>query len=446
MLCKITTTGDQRSQEVQILKAIRAVATAAAGSTPSAICSTVHNDASSSPYEIITVLDNTTAGGWTVHADGTNLDTDVEAGSGYQKFIQLYSTTNKSALPYAWIKFITSTATATAQAPFSCMTFWGFSASTSNLTADGNSLSDMSSAADNTHSSVIGNASSSGGRPDNYGILSFSTTTTRIYYIACNSEYIHIQQGCTLNDGYQVSGAFLHFGTRTYETWEDNFTDNPYWVGLYGTQGNNGATGNTVQGYFTKMRLFENAAGAARTYTNKIHRSNSGSSTANAPLYFNANATTWTATAMAGNYTNDATTAYWPAQLTSMNSTYASSSSNNQSTATYTSINLKGPIITPAAPSGSAYVTARLQSDPVSGAMIPAAEPVMILPQSNYSGGGYMKNLFQSPTFQTETHLNLYHTLDTPVSINGENFFGLRHGIYSATNNIGRQLLYVKTS
>lgn len=445
MLCKITLTGDQRSQEVQILKAIRAVATAAAGSTPSAICSTVHNDASSSPYEIITVLDNTTAGGWTVHADGTNLDTDVEAGSGYQKFIQLYSTTTKSALPYAWIKFITSTATATAQAPFGCMTFWGFSASTSNLTADGNDINSHVGILDTYNSGAVPAWSATNGKQDYYMPLNFSNTIARTYYIACNSEYIHVQQGCDATDGNSPNGAFLHFGTRTYSTWEDNFTDNPYWVGLYGTQGL-GNVSNSVQGYFTRMRLFQVNSGATTATTSIIKRSNSSSTNTAGPIYFNHSSTYYSMSQRSGNYTNDAHTMYYPSQLLNMNSTYASSSTNGTNTMQQSSFNLKGPIIYPSAPSGSTLNMTRLESDPVSGAMIPSAEPLMILPTAPYAGGGYMKHLFQSPPFQSTTYLNLYHILDTPVNINGETFVGLRHGNYTNASDIARQLLYVKTS
>jgi hypothetical protein len=440
MLCKIITTGDEKSQEIQLIKSIRAVATAAAGSTPSAVCSTVLNNASSSPYEVITVLDNTTAGGWSVHADGTNLRTAVEA-CGSAEFLQLYSTTGKSSLPYSWIKFISSPSNP-AITPIHC--YWGFSAATSNLTADGNSISNHFNAANNTNSGAVMIGANDASTLDYSNPMSFGTTNTRTYYIGCNSEYIHIQQGTAAGDGNSSSGGFIHFGTRSNSSWEDGFSDNPYWVGLYGSQGY-GTPQGTVQGYFTKMRLISNDTGSFSSLTNKIQRYNYNTATKIAPIYWNQNEVYDTAAARSGAYDFTSAASYYPNQLGNMNSTFTGSYSNQGTSMTQTVLNLQGPIINPCAQAGIIRETCQLTSDPVSGALSLDAQPVMISAKTGYSGGGYMKNLFQSSVVSQYSDLLLYHVLDSPVNINGQTFMGLRHGKQDGVE-AGRQLLYIKTS
>jgi hypothetical protein len=447
MLCKIITTGDQKSQEIQLIKAIRAVATAAAGSTPSAVCSTVYNNASSSPYEVITVLDNTTAGGWSVHADGTNLRNAVEAGT-YTEFLQLYSTTGKSSLPYAWIKFISSYTQPTV-APQAIFCFWGFSAATNNLTGDGNNIANHHSSSDSTNSGTVAIGSNGVGAPDNYRPMTFGNASQRTYYIGCNSEYIHIQQGTAPSDGYYSSGAFIHFGTRTNSTWEDAYSDNPYWVGLYGSQGT-GTSVNAIQGYFTKMRCREVATGSTEGVTRKIQRGLYNTATEVAPIYFNMTSSYYNLGVGYGIYTNNALSSWYPNVLAQMNSTYSAAnqaaSSTNNSVA-MTTIPLQGPIINPCALNGAVVHNAFLVSDEISGALLPDAQPVRIAVGNNRSGGGIMKNLFQSSVFFNEAGLFLYHTLDAPVNINGQTYVGLRHGeSVSNTADAARQLLYVKTS
>jgi hypothetical protein len=447
MLCKIITTGDQKSQEIQLIKAIRAVATAAAGSTPSAVCSTVYNNASSSPYEVITVLDNTTAGGWSVHADGTNLRNAVEAGT-YTEFLQLYSTTGKSSLPYAWIKFISSYTQTTAP-PQAIFCFWGFSAATSNLTADGNNIANHHSASDSTNSGTVAIGSNSTGATDHYRPMTFGNAFQRTYYIGCNSEYIHIQQGTAPSDGYYSSGAFIHFGTRTNSTWEDGYSDNPYWVGLYGSQGT-GTSNTAIQGYFTKMRCREVATGSAEGVTRKIQRGLYNSASEIAPIYFNMTASNTSNAAMYGTYSNGTISSWYPNTLAILTSTYSagsqSTSSTNNSVA-MTTLALQGPIINPCANGGVVLNNTFLVSDEISGALLPDAQPVRIAVGNNRAGGGTMKNLFQSSVFFNEAYLFLYHTLDTPVNINGQTYMGLRHGEnVSNTADAARQLLYIKTS
>jgi hypothetical protein len=439
MLCKIITTGDKKSQEIQLIKAIRAVATAAAGSTPSAVCSTVYNNASSSPYEVITVLDNTTAGGWSVHADGTNLRTAVEAGT-YAEFLQLYSTTGKSSLPYSWIKFISSP-TEPNISPIHC--YWGFSAATNALTADGNNIFNHNSAVNTTNSGAVMIGANGTQTVDYTNPMSFGTTNTRTYYIGCNSEYIHIQQGTAAGHGNSPTGAFIHFGTRSNSSWEDGFSDNPYWVGLYGSQGY-GTTQGTVQGYFAKMRLISNHDGAYIPTTSKIQRYNYAVTSKIGVIYFNQDASYDTAAARSGVYTTTATSSYYPNQISSMNSTYTGTYSMTNTNMAQTTLSLQGPIINPCAQTG-VLETLQLTSDPVSGALSLNAQPVMISAQSGYSCGGYMKNLFQSSVVSQYSDLLLYHVLDSPVNINGQTFMGLRHGTQDNVE-AGRQLLYIKTS
>jgi hypothetical protein len=438
MLCKITCTGDVKSQEIQMLKGIRAVATAAAGSTPSVICSTLTNQNNNNNYEIITVLDNTTAGGWTVLDDGTNLQPDATEGASgsYQQFLQLYSTTGKSAKPYVWIKLITSTGSSSATQPYGIMPIVGFSQTTA---ACGTEARAAPSTVNSSGYAAILLSSEFATTADYNGALKFTNTVTREYYVSCNSEHIHVQQGAL---GNQSCGSFLHFGTRTNNSWEDNYDDNPYWVAIAGAQGQDGYNGS-AQSYFTRMRFLQTTTGAVDGSATKLSRAIiTAAGNFTAPVFNNT--LTYSNIQYTQNPGNPGNIGVpHPTNMELFSSAFTTSGQSN-GTFNYFAQSGTGlePMMIPSSPS-IAVNNSGVTSDPISGALIIPALPVMIRAGNGLNNGGYMKNLFQSNPFSTVAQLDLYHTIDTPVNINGESFFGIRHGY---GNQQMRALLFVKTS
>lgn len=91
-------TADEKIRAINMMRAIKAVATAGAGSTPSALAWT--DAAGTTGAEMITVIANTTAGGWTAGANDTVPTSGFSTSTDTYRMDLYAQNTNSSTYPY----------------------------------------------------------------------------------------------------------------------------------------------------------------------------------------------------------------------------------------------------------------------------------------------------------------------------------------------------------
>lgn len=454
--------GDARSQNTQLMRAVRAIATATAGSTPSVTGSTVYNNATTGQYEVITsVLDNTVAGGWTVKTDQTTLPSSGVSANSFCDTLLMYRDTGKSALPYLWFSMIEGAYTSTAlhNGPF--LSF-GYASSLANCNygAGHNVVSIASATSTGSHVNRF-----SGCVPTPFSTMTYRydykrpagiyNTATRVFYISATSEYIHIQQDIMTQNATN-SGAWFHLGLRTNSSWEDNYNDNPYWVAIWMANGVESATYGTsaeTSGYWTVMRPLDPVTGTVGSALNVFRATNLPSSTGTVinPVSGSASSTSYlpqfyryepiNSTGSYANYPTNYNTSY------SSGSTTYTENTGWIGTADPASLHatiISGPF---ADGSSSMIMYGGLTSDSSTNAIIPEAQPMYTRLYRNTNSGGYLKNMFKSLSLQNNADVDLYHVIDAPYTIDGSTYVGLRTGtVYNNSIVYRTQLVYVKAS
>lgn len=449
MFCKVTLMGDARSQNTQLMRAVKAIATAAAGSTPSVTGSTVYNNASTGQYEVITsVLDNTVAGGWTLKADQTTLSGAVVSTNTFLETLMLYNTTGKSGLPYIWFSMIEGAYT-TSNLSWGPFVSFGYATTLANCNygSGHNVTTNWTTTNSNTvYSGCIVNTSTNTQNYDYMKPFGIFNTTTRVYYISVTAEYIHVQQDVTTATN---SGAWFHLGLRTNSSWEDNYNDNPYWTAVWDAQGSSYGYQDGA-GVWTVMRPIDTSSGAVGTPVNIFRYSGQQTNTVNMnPVTGQSYNTSYAgdyyklyappvASSMYVNYPTNYTTSY-----SSPSTTYTQAQNSGMST-----YGVQANIFTPVTlfPTSSLGPSVGLTSDSTTNALISPALPMYIRYQGNSNFGGYLKNLFQGAIFATSAELDLYHVVDASYTIDGSTYIGIRIGSGNTGASSARQLVYVKAS
>jgi hypothetical protein len=458
MFCKVTLMGDARSQNQQLMKAVRAIATASANSTPSVTGSTAYNNASTGQYEVITtVLDNTVAGGWTVKSDQTTLNSSIISTNSFLESLLLYRDTGKSGLPYLWFSMIEGAYTSS-QINYGPFLSFGYATTLANC--------NYGSGYNVTGTYSAGTASTSvyaGGCPfttstfiyDYNRVAGISSSATRVYYISATSEFIHIQQDVA-STSVAHCGSWFHLGLRTNSSWEDNYNDNPYWVALWCSQGSNSAyTGQAsdAAGYWTVMRTIDTTTGTVGSAVNIWRATNPGSSagsyTTMSPLTNVQYAATYSTPYYRQIAPQNPTTVPF-----SYPTNYSSAGSNGgtgytlgtwQGTGSTTA--LQTDIFNVYWATATQVPSVGVTSDSTTNALISPALPMYIRYTGTSNFGGYMKNLFQGGIYSSAAELDLYHVPDASYTIDGTTYIGIRMGyVASSSGPNPRQLLYVKAS
>jgi hypothetical protein len=232
MLCKINPTlggaTDERARAINFLRAIQAICTASAGSTPSVAsvstptASPVIGTAGS--VNVITeVISNTEAGGWTASAS-TNITSNYDNSYAYPYTLDLYRDSGKAAYPYRKLSFRTNP-------------LLPFNNQYTSYSAIGVSHG-YNTATDATGNYLLGS---------NWEEMSYYGVTNKYRFdvnfwnengqyngfrpaagewlIASTDRYFIAMSGALGSTGQ--AGTMMYVGLRTTNLWEDQYDDNP---------------------------------------------------------------------------------------------------------------------------------------------------------------------------------------------------------------------------
>ena len=413
MFCKIHVRGDNRQcRAYNLFKGIIAVATAPAGSTPSAIGSTIDLSQGQTinpvyQYEIVTdVISNAEAGAWEVspinQATGSG-DTYTE-----NQNLVIRRPTGKPDNPY--------------------MHFVGYHGNGGNHWVPASVLgpddlaytSPVMSPTNWMNHDYVGCGSPGIRATGTYADVT-AIDSDKIYYVAANEEFIHIHQA----DSYD----FIHLGLRTNMSWEDSFSDNPYWVQL---------DADYHEFYWTVMRHhnIDNQTYSGLVNYQGIWFNNLFSNDQTRVIYgWNSKDRNEKDVPQVQEFTlsqqRHATyRLYYPNNSDLSVATGFSNASYYNLSGTVSS-RLAQPIMT----AGNDHFG--LTSDETSGAIVPGAQPISIRSTYGYNNGGVMKSILQGGQFANTTDRDAYFTEETTVNIDGTDYIGLLHAG-------GLQVIYVK--
>ena len=233
MLCKINPTlggaTDERARAINFLRAIQAICTASAGSTPSVASITTPTASpvigTAGSVNIITeVISNTEAGGWTT-SSSTDITSNYNASYSTPYTLDLYRDSGKATFPYRKLSFRTNLSyafnnTYTSYPYIVCS--HGFNTATD---ATGNYLLGTNSNIPEAN----GTGTLQYKYDVNYGAPSSANTNFRPaageYLIASTDRYFIAISGSLGSTGNP--GTLMYVGLRTTSGWEDQYDDNP---------------------------------------------------------------------------------------------------------------------------------------------------------------------------------------------------------------------------
>lgn len=406
MFCKIDITGPNNGTRANnFYRGVHAVATAAAGSTPS-----VNNP---SGGEIITsVISNTVAGGWTTSSLNNDAGTTSGGGSVNNSIMAIKQPTGKPDTPYAHFCLMADSDETQMFAVF----IYDDEAPTWN---GANQLTYSNWFNDNYEKCWVTKSNTPNSPNANYVL---DTTSNKEIYVYAADGVIHIH--------YNTHG-FIHWGTRSHMSWEDNYGDNPYYVALQVAP-----TGDQY-GYWTDMRH--------HNYTSQTvqgpfkHQGYSGSpfnhsSASHAITGYSQQTNIDPMLALSSSIERTGQNVYFPSSDPSgsagagewSGATNTFNTYNMNNTAQY---RLNQPIMNHTNFNG-------VTSDSTTGAYIPSASPIRIQSVYGWNNGGTMDHILQGAEFANETDIASYFTDGATYTIDGTDYVGLRWGNYS--------VLYVK--
>lgn len=233
MLCKINPTlggaTDEKARAINFLRAIQAICTAPAGSTPSVASVTTPTASpvigTAGSVNVITeVISNTEAGGWTSSAS-TDITSNYNASYATPYTVDLYRDSGKATFPYRKLSFRTNP-TYSFNGPYTTYPYiqcsHGFNTATD---ATGNYLLGANQIMPDTN----GTGTLSYRFDVNYGAPSSAATTLRPaageYLIASTDQYFIAISGSLGTNGN--TGSLIYVGLRTTSGWENQYDDNP---------------------------------------------------------------------------------------------------------------------------------------------------------------------------------------------------------------------------
>jgi len=258
MLCKINPTiggaTDQKARALNFLRALQAICTAPAGSTPSVPSQTAPTASPSGTNVITEVISNTESGGWAL-SPSTNITSNYNTSFASPYQLDLYRDSGKATYPYRKLSFRTHPAFLFNGTFTSYPRLWASYGFNTAVDASGNYLL-------GTDRTAFTSAVTNRYRQDaNYdGQATDAATYNRMlavdqteWLIASTERYFMALSGNTVNG----AGTFMYIGLRTTNTWEDQYDDNPPLVSLTydGTEQYSAASPGV--GYKAWMRTFQ---------------------------------------------------------------------------------------------------------------------------------------------------------------------------------------------
>lgn len=235
MLCKINATlggaTDERARAINWLRAVQAICTAPAGSTPSVAsvstptASPVIGTAGS--VNVITeVISNTEAGGW-ISSASTNITSNYNNSLAVPYQLDLYRNSGKAAYPYRKMSFRTNPyyvfSTSYTSYPW-IMASHGFNTST-DATGNyllGTTVNLPANGVTNTWKFDVNGITSNGANENAYN--NFLRVNVGEWLIASTERYFIAISGSAATGN---AGTFMYIGLRTTNTWEEQYDDNP---------------------------------------------------------------------------------------------------------------------------------------------------------------------------------------------------------------------------
>jgi hypothetical protein len=227
---------DPRNRMINVMRAIKAVCTANAGTTPT--CNVISGPTGTQEAnQMITVLANTEAGGWSVDTANGDIGNTYNASCTSVYQLHLYNDTGKSSMPYKCFTYRLNPSYAFSTGQYqqypSAAVYYGVS----NNTVYGNAPYTVYSIGNSATSTLMNDYNNQWTTPTNTNIVSHISSLTNVivpghynlgdFYLASTSDYIIM---------FQPNNYILYAGTRFTQAWEDAFTDNPPICGFYYTR------------------------------------------------------------------------------------------------------------------------------------------------------------------------------------------------------------------
>lgn len=416
---------DEKVRAINMMRAIKAVATAGAGSTPSALAWT--DAAGTTGAEMITVIANTTAGGWSVGANDTVPGSSFSTSTDTYRLDLYVQNTNSSTYPYH--KFCMAPGNPVGAANLfsgNYATYPGLSVWYGAHTASAMGTSGVFWSAATNIPNVYSFKGATAGNTNGHLIPNDGA-----FMMACTAEYIHFVNlagasytSAGLTYGTNGNGAYIAgHGFREQQAWETN--------SVYS------ASIPPVCSFAVDCRTDRTSSGYP-AYQFAWLTSLTSTGTVQAPGKFgNSHGMNGT---LAGGDVNAVTGV--PTNL-AVNTSYAyniglpSARANAQDTATLrrngTSSSLAAPLFLLASHGGGYGNTGFVippMSDPVTGLFVPPALPLVM--QSLYmdgtysrmSPGGKMKGIYKSLSSPYQGfNMSSFISLNQTYTINGEDYF-----------------------
>jgi hypothetical protein len=231
MLCKINPTlggaTDEKARAINFLRAIQAICTASAGSTPSVASITTPTASpvigTAGSVNIITeVISNTEAGGWTSSAS-TNLTSNYDASFGNQYTVDLYRDSGKATYPYRKLSFRTNPEQSFSG--YSSYPVIGVSHGFNTATDATGSYTLGSSWLETSYYGVTNRHRFDVNFWQDYGVYHGFRPSAGEWLIASTDRYFIAMSGALGSTGQP--GMMMYVGLRTTNLWEDQYDDNP---------------------------------------------------------------------------------------------------------------------------------------------------------------------------------------------------------------------------
>jgi hypothetical protein len=393
--CNPASANNYQTIWINLMQAIKTVATAGAGTTPS--LNALSSSTARSSTNMITVIDNTEAGGWTVAA-GDNIPStgasspyyDTSLASPY--ILNLYNS-NTSSTTYPYQQVVMSSGLIgggyNSFTSYFNSYYWGYlyygatttnTRTTSNFTGGANPAVQLAIRAD--ESSAY------------YGAMYLPYYNNITVMMAVTQDYMHI-----------VGPKFvISMGLRETQSWEANYNDNPPVCGFAVDCSIHASSAAYPAASFAWMRSINNSGGWNTPYCyGQYQSSNSGSVN--------------TVTGQGGTYSNaygtlEAIRSYSPGT-------------------TYGRI-LALPLFMMTAHewSGSYPVMYPPVTDSSTGALVPPAIPIVFSSSVNnaFNPGGRIKGIYKSLSNGTQYTITNFYTSNQTYVVNGDNYYPFLSG------------------
>lgn len=421
MLCKINpsvngTVTDQKAIAINFLRAIQAITTAAANSTPSVLSQTAPTASPSGTDVITQVISNAEGGGWANTAN-TNITSNYNASFASPYTLDLSRDSGKSAYPFRKLSFRTNP---------NQLFSGSFTTYPQILVSHG-----FNTTANAGGNYLLGTTQGMPGAGGVYTSNRFdvnktdeSTTSNNVtpwgpgvqggeWLVASTERYFILMSGGLSSTAGYGPGAMMYVGLRTTQAWEESYNDNPPIVSVC----------------YDASAYYDNSCGSnASMWTRTLSSSGTVNST---PFWYRinnqpSNATSGAVIDVSGNYVDPLTV-------------YSYSTSQWNSYVRDARYHWANEMQVPMCPSAGfsnfktkirgTYQVTGPTMDPSTGTFVPPAFPIVFAKnnQGATTAGGTAIGLYKSMS-GSDTFLQQYYTPGQTFVVNNEAYYAYAIG------------------